>query len=31
VESMARKLGEEIGQRVFDQRKAELEKLFEEK
>jgi len=31
VESMARRLGEEIGQRVFDQRKAELEKFFEEK
>jgi len=31
VESMARKLGEEIGRRVFDQRKAELEKFFEER
>jgi len=31
VELMARKLGEEIGQRVFEQRKAELEKVFEEK
>jgi len=31
VESMARKLGEEIGQRVFEQRKAELESVFEEK
>jgi len=31
VESMARKLGEEIGQRVFEQRKAELEGIFEEK
>jgi predicted Holliday junction resolvase-like endonuclease len=31
VESMARRLGEEIGQRVFDQRKAELGKVFEEK
>jgi len=31
VESMARKLGEEIGQKVFDQRKSELERVFEEK
>lgn len=31
VESMARKLGEEIGQRVFEQRKAELDRLFGEK
>jgi len=31
VESMARKRGDEIGQRVFDQRKAELEGVFEEK
>jgi len=31
VESMARKLGDEIGQRVFEQRKAELEGAFEEK
>ena len=31
VESMARKLGGEIGQRVFEQRKAELDRLFEEK
>lgn len=31
MESMARKLGEEFGQRVFEQRKAELEKLFEDK
>jgi predicted Holliday junction resolvase-like endonuclease len=28
---MARKLGEEIGQRVSEQRKAELESVFEEK
>jgi len=31
VESMARKRGDEIGQRVFQQRKAELEGVFEEK
>ena len=31
VESMARRLGDEIGQRVFDRRKAELESVFEEK
>ena len=31
VESMARKRGDEIGQRVFEQRKAELESVFEEK
>lgn len=31
VESMAKKLGEEYGQRVFEQRKDELEELFEEK
>lgn len=31
VESMARKLGEEIGQKVFEQRKTELEGIFEQK
>lgn len=31
VESMARILGDEIGQRVFEQRKTELDRLFEEK
>jgi predicted Holliday junction resolvase-like endonuclease len=31
VESMARKRGDEIGQRVFEQRKAELQRFFEEK
>jgi predicted Holliday junction resolvase-like endonuclease len=31
VESMARKRGDEIGGRVFEQRKAELEGVFEEK
>lgn len=31
AESMARKRGDEIGQRVFQQRKAELEGVFEEK
>ena len=31
VESMARKRGDEIGQRVFEQRKTELEGVFEEK
>lgn len=31
VESMARRLGDEIGQRVFEQRKTELDRLFEEK
>ena len=31
MESMARKRGDEIGQRVFEQRKAELEGVFEEK
>jgi len=31
VESMARKRGDEFGQRVFEQRKAELEGAFEEK
>jgi predicted Holliday junction resolvase-like endonuclease len=31
VESMARKRGDEIGERVFEQRRAELEGVFEEK
>ena len=31
VESTARKRGDEIGQRIFQQRKAELEGVFEEK
>lgn len=31
VESMARIQGDEIGQRVFEQRKTELDRLFEEK
>lgn len=31
VESVARKRGDEIGQTVFEQRKAELEEVFEEK
>lgn len=31
VESMATKRGDEIGERVFEQRKAELEGVFEEK
>jgi len=31
AELMARRLGEEIGQRVFEQRKDELDKVFEEK
>jgi len=31
VESMARKLGDEIGQRVFEEKKTELEGFFEEK
>ncbi len=31
VELMARKLGEEIGQKVFEQRRAELESVFEQK
>jgi len=31
VELMATKLGEEIGQRVFEQRKMELEAVFQEK
>jgi predicted Holliday junction resolvase-like endonuclease len=31
VELIARKLGDEIGQKVFEQRKEDLEKLFEEK
>jgi predicted Holliday junction resolvase-like endonuclease len=31
VELMARRLGEDIGQRVFEQRKDELDKVFEEK
>ena len=31
VESMARRRGEEIGQRVFEQRRADLEGVFEEK
>ena len=31
VESMARKRGDEIGQRVFEQRRADLEGVFEEK
>ena len=31
VESTARRLGEEVGQRVFEQRRGELERSFEEK
>ena len=31
VESMARKLGEEMGQKVFEERRADLEGVFEEK
>lgn len=31
VESLARKRGDELGQRVFEQRKAELEGVFDEK
>lgn len=31
MELIARRLGDEIGKRVFEQQKAELDKLFEEK
>jgi len=31
IELMARTLGEEIGKRIFEEKKEELEKLFEEK